>query len=158
MLIEDLAGVVPTEVVRDLQAIATSGERLVAMIEEHVGAAKRSIDELDLPDAQFQLRLQLNHISDYTEMLREVAEEDGRDEMFDDLDRIAAAEQRMLELLERQLQVESFEAERSKAEHRGHAGGRVPRPDHFSWVLWPREGTCSWSTPIRRAVIFCNAA
>ena len=114
MLIEDLAGVVPTEVVRDLQAIATSGERLVAMIEEHVGAAKRSIDELDLPDAQFQLRLQLNHISGYTEMLREVAEEDGRDETFDDLDRIAAAEQRMLELLERQLQVESFEAERSR--------------------------------------------
>ena len=110
MMIEDQAGVAPIEVVRDLQAIASSGERLVAMIEEHLGAAKRSVDELNLPDAQFQLRLQLNHISGYTEMLRETAEDDGHDEMIADLERIAVAEQRLVELLDGQLQDEAFSA------------------------------------------------
>ena len=68
LMIEDLSGDAPPEMVRDRQAIASSGERLVAMIEEHLGPAKRSASELNLPEAQFQLRLQLNHISGYTEM------------------------------------------------------------------------------------------
>ena len=66
MMIEDLSGNAPPEMIRDLQAIASSGERLVAMIEEHLGPAKRAADELDLPEAQSQLRLQLNHIAGYT--------------------------------------------------------------------------------------------
>jgi CheY-like chemotaxis protein len=108
MMIEDLSGVTPDEIVRDLRAIASSGERLVAMIEEHLGAARRSIGELDLPDAQFQLRLQLNHISGYTEMLREIAEDDGEDEWTIDLDRIASAEHRVLELIEERLHPDAF--------------------------------------------------
>jgi DNA-binding response OmpR family regulator len=103
MMIEDLSGEVPPEMVRDLQAIASSGERLIAMIEEHLGSAKRGADELDLPEAQFQLRLQLNHISGYTEMLQEVAEEGRFGTNGADLDRIAAAEQRLLDLLDEQL-------------------------------------------------------
>jgi CheY-like chemotaxis protein len=110
MMAEDI---VDDEVLRDLQAIASSGERLVAMIEEHLGAAKRSIDELDLGAAQFQLRLQLNHISGYTEMLAETAEEDGRYDLFDDLGRIASAERQMLSILEDRLVPEAFEADRT---------------------------------------------
>lgn len=110
MMIEDLSGDVPPEMVRDLQAIASSGERLIAMIEEHLGSAKRDADELDLPEAQFQLRLQLNHISGYTEMLHEVAEEEGLDAIGPDLDRIAAAEHRLLDLLDDQLQEQMLEA------------------------------------------------
>ncbi|MGI9622419.1 MAG: response regulator [Acidimicrobiales bacterium] len=111
MMIEDLSGDIEPEMVRDLQAIASSGERLVAMIEEHLGPAKRSAEELNLPEAQFQLRLQLNHISGYTEMLREVGEEEDLDEIVDDLDRIAGAERRLVALLETQLQEQSFEAD-----------------------------------------------
>lgn len=110
MMIEDLSGDVPQEMVRDLQAIAGSGERLIAMIEEHLGSAKRGADELDLPEAQFQLRQQLNHISGYTEMLREVAEEERLDAIAADLDRISVAEHRLLALLEDQLQEQMLEA------------------------------------------------
>jgi CheY-like chemotaxis protein len=106
MMAEDITD---DEIVRDLQSIATSGERLVAMIEQHLGAAKRSIDELDFADAQFQLRLQLNHISGYAELLTENAEEDGHDHLLDDLDRIASAERRMLETLEQRLIPEAFD-------------------------------------------------
>jgi DNA-binding response OmpR family regulator len=109
LMIDELAGSVDDEALRDLRAIAGSGERLIAMIEEHLGAAKRSLDELDVPDAQFQLRLQLNHISGYTEMLRETAEDEGHDDWLPDLDRIAAAEGRLLELLDEHLQPSAFE-------------------------------------------------
>jgi CheY-like chemotaxis protein len=109
MMDDELAGSVPDEFVRDLRAIKTSGEHLVAMIEEHLGASKRSTDDLDLPEAQFQLRMQLNHISGYSEMCREVAEEEGWTEPVADLDRIAAAEARMLELLEQRLSDDAFE-------------------------------------------------
>lgn len=114
MMEEDLAGSVPDEFVRDLQAIKTSGERLVAMIEQHLGAAKQSTEELDLADAQFQLRMQLNHISGYSEMCREEAEEQGWDDSVGDLDRITAAEQRMETLLEQRLTEAFFD--------RGEAG------------------------------------
>lgn len=111
MMIEDLSGDSPPEMVRDLQAIASSGERLVAMIEEHLGPVKRGADELDLPEAQFQLRLQLNHISGYTEMLREVGEEENLNEIVADLDRIAGAEHRLVALLETHLQEQAFETD-----------------------------------------------
>ena len=108
MMAEDM---VDDEVVRDLQSIASSGERLVAMIEDHLGAAKRSIDELDLAAAQFELRLQLNHISGYTEMLAETAEEDGREDLLDDLARISSADRQMLTILEDRLVPEAFEVD-----------------------------------------------
>jgi CheY-like chemotaxis protein len=113
IMIEDLRSDAPREMVGDLQAIASSGERLVAMIEEHLGPAKRGADELDLPEAQFQLRQQLNHISGYTEMLREVGEEEQLDEIVADLDRIAGAEHRLVTLLETHLQEQVFEGDSS---------------------------------------------
>ncbi len=111
MMAEDMAGADEDELVRDLQAIASSGERLVAMIEEHLSAANRSIDDLDLATAQFQLRMQLNHVSGYAEMLTETAEEEGRDDLLEDLERIAKAEHGMLQLLEERLTPESFAAD-----------------------------------------------
>ena len=89
MMEEDHAGEVPDEFVRDLQAIKTSGERLVAMVEENLGSSKRSIGEVDLAETQFQLRLQLNHISGYSEMSKETAAEEGWTEIAGDLDQVA---------------------------------------------------------------------
>jgi CheY-like chemotaxis protein len=109
-MMADEAESVSDEFLRDLQVIAASGERLVAMIEEHLGPAKRSLDELDLPQAQFHLRMQLNHITGYTEMLLETAEEESRSDLSEDLERIATAEQRMLELLDNRLTPETFGA------------------------------------------------
>ena len=110
MMEEDLVGEAPEEFIRDLQSIKSSGERLVTMIEEHLGGSQRSLADLDLPAAQFQLRMQLNHISGYNEMLTEVAEDEGWQEVIDDLGRIAQAQQTMLQLIEDRLTVAAFEA------------------------------------------------
>jgi DNA-binding response OmpR family regulator len=110
MMEEDLVGEAPDEVIRDLQSIKSSGERLVTMIEEHLGGSQRSLADLDLPAAQFQLRMQLNHISGYNEMLAEVAEDEGWSEVSEDLGRIALAQERMLQLIEDRLTVEAFQA------------------------------------------------
>ena len=108
MLEEDLADDMPAEFVRDLGLIRQAGERLVALIDDYLGAAKTSIDEIDLDEAQFQLRLQLNHITGYCEMLREEAEDQERDDLVDDLDRIDTAQSRLLELIEKRLKGEAF--------------------------------------------------
>jgi CheY-like chemotaxis protein len=108
MMEEDLVGEAPDEFIRDLQSIRSSGERLVAMIEEHLGGSQRTLSELDLPAAQFQLRMQLNHISGYNEMLTEVAEEEGWQEVTGDLVRITTAERTMLELIETRLTLDAF--------------------------------------------------
>ena len=100
---EDNCETAPDEFVRDLQAIRSSGERLVAMIEEHLGASRRSVDDIDLTEVQFQLRMQLNHISGYSEICRETASEEGWDGIEVDLDRIAAAEAYLERLLEQRL-------------------------------------------------------
>lgn len=108
MLEEDLADDMPAEFVRDLGLIRQAGERLVALIDDYLGAAKTSLDEIDLDEAQFQLRLQLNHITGYCEMLREEAEDQERDDFVDDLDRIDTAQSRLLELIETRLKGETF--------------------------------------------------
>lgn len=108
MLQEDLADDMPAEFVRDLGLIKEAGERLVALIDGQLGPDKKSLDEIDFDETQFQLRLQLNHISGYCEMLREEAEDLGRSELVEDLERIGTAHQRLLELIERRLQTSAF--------------------------------------------------
>src|SRR5210317_1151290 len=65
MLEEDLADDMPPEFVRDLGLIKHAGERLVALIDDYLGAAKTALEEIDLDETQFQLRMQLNHITGY---------------------------------------------------------------------------------------------
>jgi CheY-like chemotaxis protein len=111
LMFEEWSELLSEEFKRDLQVIASSGERLVSMIEEHLGAAKRSLEDLDLPAAQFHLRMQLNHIAGYTEMLLETSEEESHDALAEDLEKIADAERRMLELLDGRLTPDAFAAD-----------------------------------------------
>jgi CheY-like chemotaxis protein len=84
----------------DLQAIHTAGQKLLAMIDQFFGDTKASPDEINIQDAQFQMRLQLNHIAGYAEMLREDALDDDRTEILGDLDHIADAQKLVLSMLE----------------------------------------------------------
>lgn len=84
----------------DLEAIQNAGHKMLGLIDQHFNAAKNSADEIDFADAQFQLRLQLNHISGYAEMLREDAIEDGFDDIIDDLDHITSAQGNVLQMVE----------------------------------------------------------
>jgi CheY-like chemotaxis protein len=111
LMSEEWPDLISEEFKRDLHVIASSGERLVSMVEEHLGAAKRSLEDLDLPAAQFHLRMQLNHIAGYTEMLLETVEEESHVNLAEDLEKIADAERQMLELLDQRLIPDAFAAD-----------------------------------------------
>jgi DNA-binding response OmpR family regulator len=98
----------------DLQAIQNAGQRILALIEDFLGAAKGTPDEIDFDEAQYQMRLQLNHIGGYTEMLREDAVEDGNEDLIADLDKISSAEKNIVSKLE-QLGPKFFDSEKQKA-------------------------------------------
>lgn len=84
----------------DLQAIQNAGQRILALIEDFLGPTKKSPDEIAFEEAQFQMRMQLNHIGGYTEMLREDAVEEDNDDLVADLDKISAAEKNIISKLE----------------------------------------------------------
>lgn len=84
----------------DLQAIQNAGQRMLALIDDFLGSTIKSPDEIDLEEAQYQMRLQLNHISGYTEMLREDAVEIGNVDLISDLDKISTAEKNIVSKIE----------------------------------------------------------
>lgn len=84
----------------DLQSIQNAGQRMLALIDQYFGDVKNSIEELQIDDAQFQLRMQLNHIAGYAEILREDALDDGHDHLIGDIDHITEAQVKVVELLE----------------------------------------------------------
>ncbi|SHI38355.1 His Kinase A (phospho-acceptor) domain-containing protein [Shimia gijangensis] len=86
---------------QDLQAIQNAGQRILALIDDHFNAAKTSPDQISLHDAQYQLRVQLNHISGYAEMLREEGVDDQNQELVSDLDKIIHAEKVIVSLVEK---------------------------------------------------------
>ena len=84
----------------DLQAIQNAGQRILALIDDFLGPAKNSPDDIAFEEAQYQMRLQLNHIGGYTEMLREDAVEDGNEDLIADLDKISTAEKNIVSKIE----------------------------------------------------------
>ena len=100
MISEDLEDDALKLMANDLDAIRNAGQKMLGQIDQFFGVAKQSVDDIEFANAQFQLRLQLNHISGYTEMLREDALDDGVDDIIGDLDHIAKAQTTVLELVE----------------------------------------------------------
>lgn len=84
----------------DLQAIQNAGQRILALIDDFFNVSKESAEQIRFDEAQYQMRLQLNHISGYTEMLREDAVDDGHNELVKDLDQIARAEKKIVAMIE----------------------------------------------------------
>jgi CheY-like chemotaxis protein len=109
----------------DLKQILTSGHRLVELIEDLLGASKTSIDDIDIPGTQYQLRQQLNHITGYCEMLRELAEDEDRDEVLPDLDRITQASVNFTGIVDKKVRTSVLDVETAAAEaadSKGDAG------------------------------------
>ncbi len=90
ILEEDLADL-ETELLPDVQRIHAAGDRLAELIDDLLGAAKRSPSEIDFADAHEQLRTQLNHVSGYCELARDAAEEGEASEVLPDLEKIRSA-------------------------------------------------------------------
>ena len=100
MIAEDLDEAVLRKYRHDLEAIQNAGQKMLGQIDQYFSAGKNSGDEVDFSDAQFQLRMQLNHIAGYAEMLREETLDDGHEEITGDLDHISTAQKKVLELVE----------------------------------------------------------
>lgn len=84
----------------DLAAIMGAGQKMLGLIDQHLGASRKAVDDIDFDAVQFALRLNLNHIGGYAEILREEAVERGEPEIAKDLDRIAQGERTVLALIE----------------------------------------------------------
>ena len=109
MIEEDIEDELP-EVVHDLRSIQSSGERLLELINDNLGAAKQSVNDIDLDLTNQLMRQQLNHVGGYCEMVQEVAEETGHEEIAADLDRIHSASMTLAQMIENLLTVESLGA------------------------------------------------
>jgi len=100
MIEEDLDEAGRKASAHDLQAIQNAGQRILALIDDFFNQSKLSIDQIEFEEAQYQMRLQLNHISGYTEMLREDAIDEENDDLVADLDKISAAGKNIIAKIE----------------------------------------------------------
>jgi CheY-like chemotaxis protein len=103
MIEEDLEDESWPEFTEDLKKIRSSGEKLLELITDLLGPSKESAEDIDIPSTQFQLRLQLNHISGYCEMLHELIEDEGREDLEPDLDKIGEAANTFVRILDEKL-------------------------------------------------------
>ncbi len=100
MIEEDLSSDLLKTFSGDLQAIQNAGHKMLALIEDFLGATTVSPDEINVSEAQFQFRMQLNHITGYSEMIFEEATDLGEAEFISDLEHIAEASRRALSLVD----------------------------------------------------------
>ena len=100
MIEEDLSPELLKTFSGDLQAIQNAGHKMLALIEDQLGATKASLDEINVSDAQFQFRMQLNHINGYAEIIFEEATDLGNEELISDLQHISEAGHAALQLID----------------------------------------------------------
>ena len=84
----------------DLQAIQNAGQKMLALVEDFLGASTVTPEEVDVGEAQFQFRMQLNHINGYSEMIFEEATDLDEAEFISDLENIAEAGRAALNLVD----------------------------------------------------------
>jgi CheY-like chemotaxis protein len=123
MLQEELEDNPSEEFQVDLANVHNSGEKLLSLIEDHLSASKTTSNEIDIPSVQFQLRLQLNHITGYCELLQDIAEDESRTELNSDLNNIIKAASIFAVLIEEKLSIsfleDQFETKFELSETRG---------------------------------------
>lgn len=100
MIEEDLSPELLKTFSGDLQAIQNAGHKMLALIEDHLGATTASIEEVNVSDAQFAFRMQLNHVNGYAEIIFEEAMDVGDKELISDLQHITEAGHVALELID----------------------------------------------------------
>ena len=78
MLEEDVDPDKDFDFISDLHNIAQAGERLLDLINDFLGAGIQRPEDLDLKSFEYRIRVELNHIDGYSEMLLEMVEEEER--------------------------------------------------------------------------------
>ncbi|WP_406646815.1 response regulator [Aliisedimentitalea scapharcae] len=112
----------------DLQAIQNAGQKMLALIEDFLGASTVSPEEVNVGDAQFQFRMQLNHIKGYSEMIFEEATDLDEAEFISDLENIAEAGRAALSLVDA-IPQRLLEKNTNKKTAPKKQGKRSPRQD-----------------------------
>ena len=106
MIEEDLEGKEGvTELFADLENVRNAGKRLLEQINSTLGKTTLSGKGIDPAIAQYQLRLQLNEVTGYVEILEETSIETGREELLPDLHKIGTASRNFLDILEGQINI-----------------------------------------------------
>jgi len=100
----------------DLISVHNSGDKLLALIEDNLAASKTSVHAIDIPTVQFQLRMQLNHITGYCELLQDLAEDEQRTEFIGDLKNIISASAVFADIVEKKLSINHLEIEQGNDE------------------------------------------
>ena len=100
MLGEDADADEDREFVKDLKNVSEAGERLLAIVDDLLGPSRTSPDDIDAQSVQFRIRIELDHIEGYVEILREFAEENENfADTIDDLDTIEESAEEFLSIL-----------------------------------------------------------
>ncbi|MCG2633538.1 MAG: response regulator [Gammaproteobacteria bacterium] len=136
ILLEENEGDLSAEQAEDLRQIQHGGERLLNLIDDYLGANKRSVGELDLAAAQHGLRTQLTHISGYCEMLEEIYEDDDPHELMPDIGSIGSATRNLMEQINRELTPGYFSRADQAAPSADSAESLVPEPPAVADQLW----------------------
>ena len=137
MLLEDAEDEGQEGLIADLRRIHTAGKALLALVSDILDS--QSVDaELD-----FQLRTSLNAIIGYAEMLLEDAEDEGREDLILDLQRIHAAAKHFLATISREIPAE--------AGRPSHVAPQIPagagRPSHVAPQIPAEAGRPSHVAP-----------
>jgi DNA-binding response OmpR family regulator len=78
MLIEDADSDKDWQFVEDVNNVRQAGERLLELTNDLLGQAKTKPEDIDPKTIEYRVRIELNHIDGYCEMLAELAEEEER--------------------------------------------------------------------------------
>lgn len=99
----------------DLGRIEMAGRRLIDLIRDELSPVRFDAGRLDLRNLHAELRTPLNHAMGYSEMLVEMAEQDGQPQFVPDLQKIQGAAAEFLRLVDVLLTPTHLEAARAAA-------------------------------------------
>ena len=103
MLDEDLEDAGAAELRSHLESIHGSADRMIRLIDEHLGASKESVAEIDFDATQGLLEHELRQVGGYVVFLRSGLAETDHGDLEPDLDRIAHAVATLREILAERL-------------------------------------------------------
>jgi DNA-binding response OmpR family regulator len=104
MLIEDSDGDEDWQFVEDVGNIRQAGERLLELTNDFLGQAKAKPEDIDPKAIEYRVRIELNHIDGYCEMLEELIEEEERyADIGEDVEQIEGSAKEILVILEQKL-------------------------------------------------------
>jgi adenylate cyclase len=127
ILLEEAAGRVPENFLRDLQKIRGGGDQLLALIDQHLSVNCFPETKPDLHQLCHELRTPVNHIIGYSELLIEQCADLALPEFAPDLGKINVAAKTWLALMEEHLIGEPAER-----------GGLPRRADHTETEMFVR--------------------